>query len=178
MCPTVINWPKFSEIVFEAALTGLISAAVILITYWLGKRQEDIKWNKENERRDKENKKQALKEFHNKQIDILKQLIDFRGLLASRVGYDYLHHGSVFLDGNEKHRILTTATFAMGLFVTEDDYEVSNALKRLIDLTSWDLRVPDTEEKTLELVELRKSTIEEISQVFVDKFIKLEKILS
>ncbi len=177
MCPTVINWVKVSEIVFTAILTGLITGLTIVISYSLGKRQADIIFKKESARRDKEIKEQKQKELIYKQIEILKQLIEFRSLLVGRSVYDSLHPRTDFLDGDEKQEILTTIIVAFGLFQGAENLEVVNALTLLTDATNWYIIVDETKEKIDELIELRVSTLGKIFPVFFNRLVALEKQL-
>ncbi len=48
------NWPKISEILFQAAVTGVISAITVIAAYLLGRKQSDINWKRELEQKEKE----------------------------------------------------------------------------------------------------------------------------
>jgi hypothetical protein len=172
-----INWEKVSELVFEALLTGLITALTILISYSLGKRQADTNWKKEIARREKELKEQNLKDLTNKQIDILKQLIRLRFMCEYRATYDNFHHGKYFLNGDEIHEILLIVTIAQGLFpITEND-NFFIALINLAKMTSWDFKLPDTEDKAVEEAEFRISYVRSIFDAFNTKLLELERML-
>ena len=48
------NWPKISEILFQAAVTGVISAITVIAAYLLGRKQSDINWKRELEQKERE----------------------------------------------------------------------------------------------------------------------------
>lgn len=141
-----INWVKVSEIFFDALLTGVISAITVWIAYKLGKLQADTNWERENKRRRKEIKDQDLKELIKKQIAILHELLDYRGMLLYKVSQDFYNNSNIILDGNEIHRLSTTIFNTEVLFQNDENSELRLALRNIKEILAWNIEGPNTEE--------------------------------
>jgi hypothetical protein len=166
-----IDWPKVSEIAFDASLQAVISAAVIYFTFRLGQWQADRNRKKDIEQREKERDENEKYENNKRKIQAISDLIDLYHLMWLR-----------FVDGKgleieEKTKARSIIMKVYPLFEESEDIETVKILDRLEKATFWpDLYGPMFDEQG-PVREERRKELGEFSQVLRERLAELEKSL-
>lgn len=163
-----INWDKVSELIFESLLTGFISALVVIVTYYLGKRQSDINWKREIESREKEHRNIELVDLLKRRIAVLDDLLGYKGMFYYRISPEFYKNGNIFLDGNEINHIRISIRKVQVLFPYNDDIHI--IFEKFKDLTTWTFSNSPQDFMT------REKILNEIFFTLERKYFELESI--
>jgi hypothetical protein len=134
-----INWIKVSEIALEALLTGIVSAFVVYITFKLGKRQSDINWRREIDRREREKIQKDRAEHMQRRKVLINDLFSWRGRIYYQISEGYYKNSNILLDGNEIAKLVDFVRRARAIYQNVNSNDINDALGKLLEFTKWTL---------------------------------------
>ena len=150
-----IDWVKVSTIVFEAFLTAVLSAAVILITFFLGQRQAR-----------KQQKQQDRSEINIKRIDTLLEIQENLNLFLSSLELteDRFWIEPYAIEAGEV--VIPLLRDKILLYPLDSEPEIHQLLNSLRkSISDW---IPDLENRTRRNIQRKRSTSELDKSAFED----------